>query len=215
MPIPGRTAGRGDRGCRRAPPRSPRPRPASRNGRHGSGHRVIVLVPIHVDDDSIERADTRHGLTIADSSTTRRIADLVQDAAFAVVTDSDCWPSYRKPAVPHNDADSEPIGAAPSAPPTARRSSGSAVSFFPRPGFRCLSSLAPQPAAWDPGRAAIEFLVPGSEATRLRGSDFPAARRRVPPGNSWSTCSRTRVRWVRAEGRLPDGSRPCPLRTGA
>jgi hypothetical protein len=30
-------------------------------------------VPLHVDDDPVERADTRHGLTIADSSTARRI----------------------------------------------------------------------------------------------------------------------------------------------
>ena len=29
------------------------------------GHGVISLVPIHVDHDSVERADTRHGMTIA------------------------------------------------------------------------------------------------------------------------------------------------------
>ena len=41
-------------------PYSPRPRPASRNGRHGNGAtRVIALVPLHVDDDPVERADTR------------------------------------------------------------------------------------------------------------------------------------------------------------
>src|SRR6266702_1965542 len=88
------------------------------------GHRVIALVPVHVDDDSIERADTRHGLTIADSSTTRRIADLVQDAAFAVVPDSDCWPSYRKPAVPYNPADSEWLAAIFTVRSAPRRSTG-------------------------------------------------------------------------------------------
>jgi hypothetical protein len=77
LPIPGRTAERGDRGRRRAPPRSPRPRRASWLGRHGSGHRVIALAPVHVDDNPVERADTRHGLTIADSSTPRRKADLL------------------------------------------------------------------------------------------------------------------------------------------
>src|SRR5262249_15175777 len=76
----GRTAERGDRGCRRASPvhrdRGPPP------GMVGMkvGHRVIALVPVHVDDDPVERADMRHDPTIADSSITRQIANLVQDA---------------------------------------------------------------------------------------------------------------------------------------
>jgi hypothetical protein len=39
------------------------------------GHWVIALIPVHVDHDPVERADTRHGVTIADSSIARRIHD--------------------------------------------------------------------------------------------------------------------------------------------
>lgn len=36
------------------------------------GHRVIALVPVHVDHDTVERADTRHGSTVADQSAAKR-----------------------------------------------------------------------------------------------------------------------------------------------
>ena len=55
------------------------------------GHRVITLVPVHVDDDPVERADTRHGLTIADSFTTRRIADLFQDGPAVPYNAESVW----------------------------------------------------------------------------------------------------------------------------
>jgi hypothetical protein len=45
--------------------------------------RVIAFVPVHVDHDRVERADTRHGPTIADSSTVKRMAALGATAARA------------------------------------------------------------------------------------------------------------------------------------
>jgi hypothetical protein len=53
------------------------------------GYRVIALVPVHVDHDPVERADTRHGPTITDSSLQDGIADLEAKLRLAAVTESE------------------------------------------------------------------------------------------------------------------------------
>src|ERR1700730_11947899 len=60
------------------------------------GHRVIALVPVHVDHAPVERADTRHGSTAADSSAAKWYPPGAPRCSPSAITAGERPLSYRK-----------------------------------------------------------------------------------------------------------------------